>query len=240
MRNSLSIIVAALVATNVCASTTDAPHYLSGDSWTYQHTIEKGSNGWVQTKFDLAIVRSTDTAIYYTAKPSGSNESPKEIVSGPDWSRIRSIDGKETIVNKPLEFPLSVGQTWTIKYTEPHPNRLVKSEQWMTKYTVTGNESIEVPAGKFSAIKIEAEGTWTADLEPKTSVVQGTQLSSAGTTMISQVQKPTNVTESGRTYKAIWYVPTVKRWVKTVEEYYSPNGERTERYTDELVSDNVH
>jgi hypothetical protein len=41
---------------------------------------------------------------------------------------------------------------------------------------------------------------------------------------------------SGRTYKAFWYVPEVRRWVKSVEEYYGSGGVRNERYTAELES----
>ena len=39
---------------------------------------------------------------------------------------------------------------------------------------------------------------------------------------------------SGRLYKAFWYVPEVKRWVKSVEEYFDAGGTRTERYQSEL------
>jgi hypothetical protein len=41
---------------------------------------------------------------------------------------------------------------------------------------------------------------------------------------------------SGRTYKAFWYVPEVRRWVKSVEQYYGSGGVRNERYTGELES----
>lgn len=43
-------------------------------------------------------------------------------------------------------------------------------------------------------------------------------------------------TVSGRTYKAFWYVPEVKRCVKSVEEYYAHGGVRSESYTSELES----
>ena len=46
----------------------------------------------------------------------------------------------------------------------------------------------------------------------------------------------TDRTVAGRTYKAFWYVPEVRRWVKSVEEYYGSGGVRNERYTDELES----
>jgi hypothetical protein len=54
--------------------------------------------------------------------------------------------------------------------------------------------------------------------------------------MVTQTQKTTATPVSGRTYKAFWYVPEVKRWVKSVEEYYAASGVRSERYTSELES----
>jgi hypothetical protein len=47
------------------------------------------------------------------------------------------------------------------------------------------------------------------------------------------------MTASGRTYKAFWYVPEVRRWVKSVEEYYASSGVRNEKYTGELESFNL-
>src|SRR5208283_5285186 len=97
-------------------------------------------------------------------------------------------------------------------------------------------ESVEVPAGKFNAFKVEAEGRWTAELEPTQSIVQGAQSNTDGTSMVTQTQRTREEPVAGRTYKAFWYVPEVKRWVKSVEEYYGSGGVRTERYTAELES----
>jgi hypothetical protein len=54
--------------------------------------------------------------------------------------------------------------------------------------------------------------------------------------MVTQAQNTRDEPVSGRTYKAFWYAPEVKRGVKSVEEYYSGSGVRTERYTGELES----
>jgi hypothetical protein len=51
-----------------------------------------------------------------------------------------------------------------------------------------------------------------------------------------QSQKVTPQTATGRLYKAFWYVPEIKRYVKSVEEYYNAGGVRNERYTEELDS----
>jgi hypothetical protein len=226
----------AFADTQVSAQTVNAPTVKAGDTWTYKMTTEKGPTGWNQTRDDTTVSRVTSSTIYYTVKASGSTQSPKEVFAGLDWSRVRDIDGKETVVNKPFSFPLSVGKAWEVRYTEPHPNKTFRSEEWIHKYTVVGFESVEVPAGKFNALKIEAEGRWTAELEPTQTIVQGAQSNADGTSMVTQTQKTTDKMVSGRTYKAFWYVPEVRRWVKSVEEYYGNGGVRNERYTGELES----
>jgi hypothetical protein len=237
-----SLLLAALVcgeafaAISVSAQTVNAPITKAGDTWTYKTTTERGASGWNQTRDDTTVSRVTSSTIYYTVKSSGSTQAPKELFAGLDWSRVRDIDGKETVVNRPLAFPLTVGKAWEVRYTEPHPNKTFRSEEWTHKYTVVGFESVEVPAGKFNALKIEAEGRWTAELEPSQTVVQGAQSNAGGTSMVTQTQKTTDKTVSGRTYKAFWYVPEVRRWVKSVEEYYGSGGVRNERYTGELES----
>jgi hypothetical protein len=213
-----------------------APTIKAGDTWVYRTTTEKGPSGWNQTRDQTTVARVTPSSIYYTVQATGSTQPAKELFAQLDWARVRDIDGKETVVNKPLSFPLSVGKTWEIHYTEQHPNKTFKSEEWVSSYTVVGFESVEVPAGTFNALKIEEEGHWSAELEPTQTVVQDAQSNSDGTSMVTQTHKTTDRTVAGRTYKAFWYVPEVRRWVKSVEEYYGSGGVRNERYTGELES----
>ncbi len=140
------------------------------------------------------------------------------------------------MVNRPLNFPLETGKTWQVQYTEFNPNKLYRSESWDSHYKVVGYETVEVPAGKFKACKIEAEGTWTAEIEPSRTAVSIAQSHADSATAISQINKTRAATTTGRTYKAFWYVPEIKALVKTVEEYYSSNNVRTARYTEELES----
>jgi hypothetical protein len=189
-----------------------APQVQVGDTWVYRDTAEKGPNGWNQTRDEITVSRVTATTIYFSTKPSGSSQAAKESFSGLDWSRVRDVDGKETVVNEPLQFPLALGHTWDIEYTEQHPNK------------------------KFNAIKVEEEGHWTAELEPGQSVAQGAQVTPDSTTLVTQTEKARAEPVSGRTYKAFWYVPEYKRWVKSIEEYYGSGGVRNERYTAELES----
>lgn len=218
------------------AQSLDLPGVKAGDTWTYRSTVEKGSTGWSQTHDEVSVSRVTASTIYFSQKQIGSTQPTKEVFAGADWGRVRDVNGKETLVNKPFSFPLSIGKTWEVQFTEQHPNRVHKFEQLNSKFTVVGYENVEVPAGKFNALKIEAEGRWVAEMEPAQTVVQGAQMTQNGTSTVTEIKKTTSDLASGRLYKAYWYVPEVKRWVKYVEENYGNGGARNERFTGELES----
>jgi len=236
MKTIVVAIVSLLAGSAVSAQSVNAPKLTAGDTWTYRVTTEKGPSGWNESRDEITVSRVTSSSIYYTSKPSGSTQPPKESFAGLDWSRARDVNGKETVVNKPFAFPLSAGKSWEVEYGEQHPTKTHASEQWNHKYTVVGFETVEVPAGKFNALKVEAEGHWTAEPELTQTVVQGAESNANGVSMMTQTQKTRPEPVTGRTYKAFWYAPDVKRWVKSVEEYYSSGGVRTERYSQELES----
>jgi hypothetical protein len=218
------------------AESTSAPKLNAGDTWTYVNTIETAPNGWRQTHDQIVVSRTTSDHIYFETKQTDTTQPANEIIAGADWSRARNVNGTETMVNQPLSFPLTVGKTWELKYTEAHPNVKHDSESLDMRYKVVGPESVEVPAGKFEAIKIETEGEWTAQIAPIHSATSGTASNQTGTTVVIQTQNTTPVTATGRLYKAFWYVPETGRWVKSVEEYYGSNGVRSQRYSSELES----
>ena len=233
---TLALLGISVAATAWGAQTVDAPAVKVGDTWTYRITTEKGATGWTQTHEEVTVSRVTSSLIYYASKPSGSTQPAKELFAGLDWSRLRDVNGKETVVNRPFAFPLTVGKTWDLDYTEQHPNKIYRSERRDSKFTVVGFETVEVPAGKFNAMKVEAEGRWTAEIEPAQTVVQGARSSAGGTSMVTETQKARVEPVTGRVYKAFWYAPEARRWVKSVEEYYGNGGVRNERYVGELES----
>jgi hypothetical protein len=94
------------------AETIELPIVKSGDSWTYRTTIEKGQSGWVQKYTENTVIRTGSTGILLSIKERGSTQAPKEQLVGKDWSRFRNINGKETVVNRPLLFPLKEGKSW--------------------------------------------------------------------------------------------------------------------------------
>jgi hypothetical protein len=238
MKKTITAAVLLTVCLPILAIAQSAPPPVlkTGDTWTYVNTFEKAPSLWHQTHDEVTVLRATSSHIYYASKPSGSTQAANELIAGADWSRERSVNGTEMVVNRPLAFPLSPGKTWSIDYAEQHPNKMHALEKWRTQYRVVDTEAVEVPAGKFQAIKVEAEGDWTAQIEPTQTVTQAVQVQQGDTAMVTHAQKTGPVQATGRTYKAIWYVPEIGRWVKSVEEYYASNGVRNERYTSELES----
>lgn len=211
-----------------------APTLKEGDSWTYVDTIEKAPGAWSQTHDTVTLQRATNTHIYYSTQQVGSTNGGRETIAEADWGRVREIDGNEVVVNRPLSFPLTIGKTWEVQYTESHPNARVSKVTWTHKYRVVGYEDVEVPAGKFHALKIEAEGGWRGDVVQSNTVVQAAQTQPGATTVVTQAVHAAPEAVAGRTYEAIWYVPEVGCWVKSVEEYYNGAGVRYERYAGEL------
>ncbi|KFG93194.1 hypothetical protein GQ56_0132910 [Burkholderia paludis] len=233
-----------LVALSLCAAlpgvalaqSIAAPTLKPGDTWTYINTVEIGPNGWRQTRDQISVQRATAEHLYVETRQSGTTQAPRELIVDTDWSRSRSVNGTEIVVNRPLAFPLKAGKTWTVSYSESHPNPQHASEAYDTHYKVVGPDTVTVAGGKFDAIKIEAEGTWKAETAPGQSITSGVSRNAGGSTIVMQSRNNGTAEQTGKTYKAFWYVPAVGRWVKSVEEYYDVNGTRTARYSNELAS----
>jgi len=237
MRHAVFILVSACLFTQLArADAIAAQEVKAGDSWVYQTTIEKGSGNWTQTHDEFQVTASTARSIYYTVHTVGSTQPPKELFAGTDWSRVRTANGEEFTVNRPLAFPLYPGKGWEVKYTDPTPEAGLKTQQWDSHYTVAGLEDISVPAGKFTAIRIVEEGEWKGVRAAGLKIQNSLSKAAEGVTILSQTKSNPEQTVSGRTHKEFWYVPAVKRWVKSVEQYYGSNGERSAQYTSELES----
>lgn len=232
----IAALVLSLVSVHCLAESINIPKFNAGDTWVYQDTHEKSPNIWTQTKDEITVTRVSPSSILVATKPSGSNQAPREIMTAKDWSSSRSVDDIESVVYKPLSFPLSIGKSWDLKYTLPHPVPAIKYSKYDIKYTVGDVEAVDVPGGKFKAIKIEGEGRWSDELEPGQIVAQSAQTTANGTSMATETRKIPELRRTGKIYQAYWYAPEIKRWVKSIEEGYAPDGTRAERRTMELVS----
>ena len=81
---------------------------------------------------------------------------------------------------------LQPGDTWTY-FTDDHPaNKGHSSESRHLTYRVVGWEDIEVPAGKFRALKIEVDRSWTGRIAPRNVSSVATQSGAQGSTAVVQ------------------------------------------------------
>jgi hypothetical protein len=227
---------ASLLCCAAHAASVAGPALKAGDTWVYSYTTENGQRGWAQKDQQVTVERVTDQDVLITLNQKGSTQPPSEELRGLDWSHAIDINGKQQIVSQPMSFPLSEGKKWELNYTQSNPNPKLTSASFDCKYVVTGWEEVQVPAGKFNALKIECNGEWTNELAPGVNVATAAAVTQSGTATATQSQRVIPHTISGRIYRAYWYVPSVKRYVKAVEESYSTQGFRSSRLTEELDS----
>jgi hypothetical protein len=217
--------------------TAGPPAVREKDAWAYVETYERPPGVWRQTHSELSVVHVMDDAIAISTHQVGDSATPQERMLGRDWSRFRSIGGKEVVVNRPVAFPLDVGKSWDLQYLDDAPsNHTHKTETITEHYRVVGLEDVDVPAGHFHAYKIEVNGHWTAEVATGATAVAVAHADARGSSTETAAVRPMHGAVEGRLYKAFWYVPEVRRWVKSVEEYYDANGNRNERFTAELES----
>lgn len=238
---SVTMIVLSLVQASTAAPIPAAvlpvvqPALHADDTWRYKNSTElKGRFG--ETHDESTVVRTQADAVLLKVHALDSPLQPTELLVGNDWSRFRSVDGREQVVNRPFSFPLTSGKTWTVDYVESNPNRNLSSEHWVTNYRVVGTERITVPAGTFDAIKVEGTGQWTATIAPAVTGIATTRSDIQGVAVANRIDRQVSHDATGRIYKAFWYVPAVKRAVKIVEETYDSGGSRIESRTSELES----
>jgi len=114
----------------------------------------------------------------------------------PEWNSVVSVDeGVVELEAGLLQFPLSVGRAYKAAWQNRRPRAGAFHVRHERTVKIAGWEEIEVPAGRFRALKVEAEGTYRRLDTPKGDWARN----------------------------AVWYVPQVKRWVKSI--YKDAQGE---------------
>ena len=232
------VLSALFVATGLGAhaQTVAAPKVAVDDTWTVRDTDETKTTRWHETRYQAKVAHAGAQSIALSTHVADSEAPPFEHIYGPDWSVKRSVNGLETVVNQPLSFPLTIGKTWDVDFTENAPNRDLSSQRMHRTCRVMGWEDVTTPGGAFHAIKIECEGAWSATAARAVISASGARADAQGATSVATANRVGGGTVSGRIYAAIWYVPAVKRWVKSEEEYYDKNGIRYEQHTEQLES----
>jgi hypothetical protein len=169
-------------------------------------------------------------------KPDGSPTAYQDHEVGTDWSQRRLVDGQGTVTTRPLTFPMSVGQSWTIDYVDATRRGAQTSNHVHRTYTVVGWEDVTVPAGTFHAIKVVAKGVDKATLQVPNTAIAGAVAGSGGATTVAHTQRGGTGELTRATYGEFYYVPELKNFAKLVEEQYTPDEVRVIRQTQMLVS----
>lgn len=106
-----------------------------------------------------------------------------------------------------LKFPLQAGASYRTRYEITRLRQGAYRVNVDAVMKVVGWEEVQVPAGKFRALKIVGNGTY----------------------------QRRDVLSNGQNRWEIWYSPQVKRWVKWTFESTDSRGQRAAYETDELV-----
>jgi len=159
------------------------PEIRVGDSWTYRST-NVFAPGTHDIENRVSFADGKVILVVTTSKGDG-----KEVDSTwtPDWNIVNSHGG---MMFRPhsgvFRFPMLVGNEHPVGYEMMRPRESAAESSTTGSVKVVGWETIQVPAGKFRALRIELE-----------SMVQRSD---------SPRPHPRQVT--------FWYAPEVRRWVK--------------------------
>jgi len=229
---SAIMMILALAASSADPAVT-APTLSTGDSWVYDRRTQRGTTGFVDNRVELRIDRVDADQMLVGIKPEGAPGDFEDHITGLDWSIRRMIEGKQTVTARPFAFPLAVGKNWTTDYMDGQPHGNQQSIRSHVTYRVVGWEDVTVPAGRFHAIKVEANGETEVALAH---VASQTIVSAPGAAAISSSAGSGPTTVDQTFHNILYYSPEVRYFVKTIREDYNANDVLIQRETEELVS----
>lgn len=157
-RTWLQAIVAVMAcAMQVHAQVVQRPTYKEGDTWTYRHLT--GPTTWNPGTFHATETRTVTKVSADEFELSTLSTSERgEQTTGRQVSSLDFNDFAKPSPDVPRQeirtwiWPTEVGRTW--KYEVPTSS---STQIWEAR--VVGWEEVEVPAGRFKALKVEREMT---------------------------------------------------------------------------------
>jgi hypothetical protein len=154
-----------------------------GDKWTYRGTNILGSDA-EEYDVEVASVRGDLIQVVCTRRRDGKEADA--IYTG-EWSSSSTCDG---FISRPpsryLRFPLIPGTSYPVKFTIHRARKFKHTNEVEGKVVVKGWEHVEVPAGRFRVLRVEADLTVS---QPDGGLL--------------------------RRQHTIWYSSEVRRWVKS-------------------------
>ncbi len=187
MKVLLALLLLAIPGTGVAQPETVAlPEVKVDDRWVYRRTDRR-----LKPPTQIYEIRVTfvDSRAIVAVVEGQGGKGQTDATWTRDWQSAVSPDGGVVEMEKSLlQFPLAPGRQYPAAWEIRRPNIGGFHVRHERRVTVVGWEDIEVAAGKFRALKIQADGYFK--------------------------RLDRNVQDEAR--NTFWYVPQVKRWVKSV------------------------
>jgi hypothetical protein len=169
------------------------PDVKVGDRWVYRRTDRRAKP---PTFVYEARVTFVDSRAIHTVLARQGTAKESDATFTPEWNSVVSVDeGVIELEQGLLQFPLSVGRGYRAAWEIRRPRVGAFHVRHERTVKVLGWENIEVPAGKFRALRVQADGFYRR--------------------LDRQIQDEARNT--------IWYAPQVRRWVKS--SYQDVHGE---------------
>lgn len=231
-----TIMLSNLAAAVPASAPVPSPSFAVGDVWVFEDTVERGTQGYDERRLNLRIERTGPETMLLGIKRNGAPGPYEDHIIGADWSLRRIMNGHEGVTARPFVFPLTIGQSWTVDYVDPTQRGQQSSLHVHRTYRVVGWEDVTVPAGRYHALDVEASGVDQA-MVTAPSVVTGSATSSAtGSTTATHSQLGGTRQLTVNFHADLYYVPSVKNYVKSVEEQFNTDDVLVKRETRQLVS----
>lgn len=162
------------------------PNVKVDDRWVYRRTDRRMKPPTAIYEIRVSFV---DSRVIHAVVEQQGRRRETDATWTPEWNAVVAPDEGVVELEKGMfQFPLSPGRQYPAAWEIRRPRAGAFHVRHERKVAVVGWEDIEVPAGKFRALKVQADGHFR----------RFDKLASD---------------EARNTY---WYVPQVKRWVKHV------------------------
>lgn len=175
------------------------PEIRVGDSWTYRGTnmIAPGTH-----EYESRVSFANDKAILMVS----ANKSDGKEADSSQTPELNFLAAHSGIMFRPhsglFRFPLRVGDKYEVKYEQLRPRVNTVESATTGSVAIVGWETVEVPAGKFRAVKLE----------------------------LDSMVKPLDGSRAFPRQLSVWYAPEVRRWVKLQGE--TPRNKFSEELLD--------
>jgi hypothetical protein len=213
-----------------------APTFVVGDEWVFERNMERRPGQVTHRRVDLRINRIDENVMLVRAKSSGASEPYEDYRVAPDWTQSRVLDGQLAVTGRPFKFPMAPGDSWTVEFRQAELHDGQTNTHWNVIYQVVGWTDVTTPAGTFRALQIKETGSTEAEKTIPQTVSATTGANHRHPAKRDQAKRLLSQAIKNTVSGEIYYVPSIKYYVKYVQEQYDADNVRTGRDEDVLVS----